>query len=291
VKLGLQIPSYTWPGGPERLGETLRDVVQRAEAAGYDSIWVMDHFFQIPVIGPADLPMLEAYTTLAHIAGVTSRVGLGSLVTGVTYRHAGVLAKIVTTLDVLSGGRAWLGIGAAWNEHEHRGLGVPFPPVAQRFVELEETIRVCLQMWSDDNGPFEGSHHHLTETLNSPQAISKPHPPILIGGGGERKTLRLVARYADACNVFGDADAFRHKMEILRRHCEREGRNYDEILKTVYYAVDVGEDGSRADQVVEELASLAEAGAQMAIGALQEVERPGTIETVGERVIQQAAAL
>ena len=287
MKLGLQIPSFTWPGGAEQLGETLRDVARRAEAAGYDSIWVMDHFFQIPAVGPADEPMLEAYTALSHIAAVTSRVGLGTLVTGVTYRHAGILAKTVTTLDVLSGGRAWLGIGAAWNEHEHRGLGVPFPPVAERFVQLEETIRICLQMWSADDGPFVGRHHHLTETLNSPQAMTKPHPPILIGGGGERKTLRLVARYADACNVFGDADMARHKFDVLRRHCEREGRDYDDILKTSYHVVDVGENGERAQQVVDELGRLAEAGVGGAIGALRGVERPGVLEAVGEKVIPQ----
>jgi F420-dependent oxidoreductase-like protein len=291
MKLGLQIPSFTWDGGPERIGETLRDIARRAEAVGYDSVWVMDHFFQIPVVGRPQEPMLEGYTALSHMAAVTSRVGLGALVTGVTYRHPGILAKTVTTLDVLSGGRAWLGIGAAWNEHEHRGLGVPFPPVAERFERLEDAVRICLQMWSDDDGPFDGRHARLDETLNSPQALSRPHPPILIGGGGELKTLRLVARYADACNVFGDPATARRKFEVLRRHCEREGRDEDEILKTVYYPMDVGEGGDRVAEVLEDLASLAEAGVQGVIGRLRAVEEPGTLELVGERVIAEALSL
>jgi F420-dependent oxidoreductase-like protein len=291
MKLGLQIPSFTWQGGPERLGSTLRDIARNAEEAGYDSIWVMDHFFQIRAVGSYKQEMLESYSTLAHIAAVTSRVSLGTMVTGVTYRYPGILAKTVTTLDVLSGGRAWLGIGAAWNEQEHVGLGVPFPPVAERFERLEEALQISLQMWSDDDGPYRGKHYQLAETLNSPQSLSRPHPRIMIGGGGERKTLRLAAKYADASNVFGDAATARHKFDVLREHCEREGRDYDAIEKTVYYVVDVGRGGDRAGEVVEQLGTLAEAGVQAAIGALRGVEDPATIEAVGDKVISQIGDL
>jgi len=284
VKIGLQIPSFTWPGGPAEIGPTLAQIARAADGAGYDSLWVMDHFFQIRGVGPPEEPMLEAYTTLGHLAAQTTRVRLGTLVTGVTYRYPGILAKIVTTLDVLSGGRAWLGIGAAWNEEEHVGLGVPFPPVAERFERLEETLRVCLQMWSDDDGPFEGKHYKLARTLNSPQALTRPHPPILIGGSGERKTLRLVARYADACNLFAGTDQLPRKLDVLRRHCEEVGRDYDSILKTVYYVMDVGENGERVPQVLDDLGRLAEAGVQMAIGALLNVHRIDPIDIVGQEI-------
>jgi F420-dependent oxidoreductase-like protein len=291
MKLGLQIPSFTWQAGPERLGSTLRDIARNAEEAGYDSIWVMDHFFQIRAVGSYKQEMLESYSTLAHIAAVTSRVSLGTMVTGVTYRYPGILAKTVTTLDVLSGGRAWLGIGAAWNEQEHVGLGVPFPPVAERFERLQEALQISLQMWSNDDGPYRGKHYQLAETLNSPQSLSRPHPRIMIGGGGERKTLRLAAKYADASNVFGDATTARHKFDVLREHCEREGRDYDAIERTVYYVVDVGRGGDRAGEVVEQLGTLAEAGVQAAIGALRGVEDPATIEAVGDKVISQIGDL
>lgn len=195
------------------------------------------------------------------------------------------------TLDVLSGGRAWLGIGAAWFEREHRGLGVEFPPAGDRMGRLEEAVQIHLQMWSDDDGPFKGRYYQLEETLCSPPSVSKPHPPIMIGGGGERRTLRLVARYADACNVFGDASTARHKFEVLRRHCGAEGRNYDEIEKTVYFVVDVGPSGERAAQAVDELGALAEAGVQTAIGALRGVHHIAPIEIVGQDVIPQVASL
>ncbi|MGW9193753.1 LLM class F420-dependent oxidoreductase [Micromonospora chersina] len=195
---------------------------------------VMDHYFQMEFTTSAEEPMLEAYTTLGYLAGRTERMTLGVLVTGVMYRYPGLLAKIVTTLDVLSGGRARLGIGASWYDREQRGLGVPVVPVAERFERLEETVRICLQMWSDDNGRFDGRHYQLAETLNVPAPISRPHPPIMIGGGGEKKTLRLVARYADACNLFGNSPAeVAHKLDVLRDHCAAEGRDYDGIDKTV----------------------------------------------------------
>ncbi len=293
MKLGLQIPYFTWPGGPPDVARKLGEIVRSAEAAGYDSIWVMDHHFQIPMVGPAEMDMLEAYTTLGFIAGQTSRVGLGTMITGVTYRHPGILIKEVTTLDVLSGGRAWLGVGAAWFEREHLGLGVPFPPLKERFERLEEALQIANQMWSDDNnGPFAGKHYKLAETINVPQALQKPRPRIMVGGGGEKKTLRLVAKYADACNIpTMDPGAVRHKLDILRQHCEREGRNYDDIEKTVITVMNVGSDGSQADQLVEQLGRLREAGVQAALGALIGVENITPIEVMGKQVIPQAAKL
>src|SRR5919198_3691966 len=222
MRIGLAVSNFTWPGGPERIGPTFGRIARDAEQAGPSSLWVMDHFFQIPVFGPPEHEMLEAYTTLAFAAGRTERIELGALVTGVTPRHPGVLLKTVTTLDVLSGGRAWLGIGAAWNEAESRGLGIPFPPIAERFERLEETLQICLQMWEGKRGsemPFNGKHFQLERPLNSPQSLSRPHPPILIGGMGEKKTLRLVAQYADACNFFPTPELPR-KLDVLREHCK-----------------------------------------------------------------------
>ena len=291
MKLGLQIPMFTWPGGAAEMGQRLGDIAGTAEDSGFSSVWVMDHYFQIPMVGAAELDMLEAYTALGYLAGHTSRVRLGTMVTGVTYRHPGILAKQVTTLDVLSGGRAWLGIGAAWFDREHHGLGVPFPSLRERFERLEEALQITLQMWSDNDGPYEGKHYQLAETISSPQPLSKPRPPILIGGGGERKTLKLVARYADACNFFGDPATVRHKLDVLRQHCQDEGRNYHEIEKTVLFVLNVGREGENAGQLVEQLGAFAEAGAQTVIGALIGVEHLQPIEVMGRDVIPQVAEL
>ncbi len=290
MQIGLQIPDFTWPGGPARLGADLATVAAAADDAGFEFISVMDHFFQIGVIGPPEREMLEAYTTLGYLAGCTSRAKLVTLVTGAVYRHPGILAKIVTTLDVLSGGRAWLGIGAAWNEEESRGLGIGFPPVAERFERLEETLQICLQMWRGDETPYTGQHYRLERPLNSPQALSEPHPPIMIGGSGERKTLRFVARYAQACNLFPGPDLAR-KLDVLRAHCEAEGRDYDEIFKTCYFIFDVGEKGERAGQVVDELGALAELGFQAAIGAVARVWEVAPLEVIGGEVIPAVAGL
>ncbi|MBO4161102.1 LLM class F420-dependent oxidoreductase [Micromonospora antibiotica] len=234
MRLGLHYWNYSTPTDPAAIAPTLIETATIAEEAGVASFTVMDHYFQMEAMAPAEEPMLEAYTTLGFVAARTSRMTLGVLVTGVMYRYPGLLAKIVTTLDVLSGGRARLGIGASWYEREQRGLGVPVVPVAERFERLEETLRICRQMWSDDNGPFEGRHYRLAETLNSPQPLRRPHPPIMIGGSGEKKTLLLVARYADACNLFGSSPAeVAHKLDVLRGHCAAEGRDYDAIDKTV----------------------------------------------------------
>lgn len=234
MELGFHVPIFDIDGGTTAIAGELARVGAAAEASGATWLSFMDHYFQIEPTGlPAESNMLEGYTTLGYLAAHTSTVDLGLLVTGVTYRHPGLLAKIVTTLDVLSGGRAVLGIGAAWFDREHHGLGVPFPTVAERFERLEETLRICAQMWDpDDNGPFDGKHYQLAETLCAPQPINRPK--VLIGGGGERKTLRLVARYGDACNLFAtDPADVRHKLDVLRRHCDEAGRDYDTIRKTV----------------------------------------------------------
>jgi F420-dependent oxidoreductase-like protein len=236
MDLSLHLVRFALPGGPAAIGPEITRAAQVADQAGVVSLSFMDHYFQMDRMFPAEEPMLEGYTSLGFVAGQTRAIRLGLLVTGVTYRHPGLLAKIVTTLDVLSGGRAELGIGAAWYEREHRGLGVDFPPLAERFERLEETLQICRQMWSDDNGPYQGRHYHLEETLCSPQPISRPHPPIVIGGGGERKTLRLVAQYADACNLFASTpEAIADKLDVLRRHCDEVGRDPDEIRKTILY--------------------------------------------------------
>jgi F420-dependent oxidoreductase-like protein len=288
MQIGLQIPDYNWPGGPARLGADLATVARAADDAGFEFISVMDHFFQIGVVGPPENDMLEAYTTLGYLAACTSRAKLLTLVTGAVYRHPGVLGKIVTTLDVLSGGRAWLGIGAAWNDEESRGLGIPFPPVAERFERLEETLQICLQMWNDDDSPYQGLHYELDRPLNHPQALSKPHPPIMIGGGGERKTLRFVARYAQACNLFPGPDLAR-KLDVLREHCDAEGRIYDEIRKSCYFIFDPGPKGERAVDIVDQLGALAEMGFDTAIGAVANVWDVTPLEIIGAEVIPAVA--
>jgi len=294
MKVGLQIPYFTWAGGAPELGTKLAEIARTADDSGFDSIWVMDHFFQIPFVGPVELDMLEAYTTLGFIAAHTKKATLGTMVTGVTYRHPGILVKQVTTLDVLSGGRAWLGIGAAWFDREHAGLGVGFPPLKERFERLEDALQIAHQMWNDDNnGTFDGKHYQLKETLNVPHALSKPHPPILIGGMGEKKTLRLVAKYADASNITGQIgpDGLRKKYEILREHCEREGRNYDDIERTVLWIMNPGPDGENAGDMVEQFGRMEEAGVQTIIGSVGGVDSIKPLEVIGRDVIPQVAKL
>jgi len=286
MQVGLQIPLFTTPGGPATLGEDLATVARSADEVGFEYLAVMDHFFQIGVVGPPELEMLEAYTTLGFLAAHTSRVQLLTVMTGVIYRHPGILAKTITTLDVLSGGRAWLGIGAAWNEEESRGLGIPFPPVAERFERLEETLRICQQMWRGDESPYRGKHYQLDRPLNSPQALRRP--PIMVGGGGERKTLRMVAQYADACNLFATPDV-EHKLEVLRGHCERLGRPYEEILKTVYYPFNVGADGERVEQTIADLRRLHDLGFQAAIGSVTDVWQVEPLRVIGREIIPAVA--
>lgn len=264
MEIGLTICSFTWPDG-RGIGPTLAELATTAEHAGVKSLWVMDHLFQIPPLGSPEQEMLEAYTTLGFIAAHTHDVTLGTLVTGVTYREPGLLAKCVTTLDVLSEGRAWLGIGAAWFEEEHEGLGFEFPPLAHRFEYLEETLQICLQMWSDEDDAFEGKHFSLGRTLNSPPAVQDPHPPILIGGSGEKKTLLLVARYAQACNLYAEGpEVVGRKLDVLRGHCEREGTDYDAIQKTILYPTIVP-NAEGADQFVEAMADYAELGVNQVV--------------------------
>ena len=288
MKLGLQIPDFTWPGGPAELGATLAKVARTADDAGFEFIGVMDHLFQIRSVGSDKREMLEAYTTLGYLAGHTSRAKLLAIVTGAPYRFPGMLAKIVTSLDVLSSGRAWLGIGAAWNESEARALGIPFPPLAERFERLEETIQICLQMWSEEEGAFEGKHYQLARTLNSPQSLSRPHPPILIGGMGERKTLRLVARYAQACNLFPTPELPR-KLEVLRRYCEEEGRDYASIEKTSVLSFDANAGEPAIAETVRSLQSLANAGIQRVFVGVTDVHTLTPLDILAERVMPAVA--
>jgi F420-dependent oxidoreductase-like protein len=245
MHVGLQVPNFTWPDEQGAIGDTFATIAQRAERAGLYSFWVMDHFFQIGVLGPPEQEMLEGYSALAFAAGRTNRIKLGTMVTGVTYRYPGLLVKTVTTLDVLSHGRAYFGVGAAWNEEEHHGLGVPFPPTAERFERLEETLQIAQQMWAGNEKPYQGKHYQLARPLNVPPAVRKPHPPILIGGAGERKTLRLVAQYGDACNIslrLG-RDEVRRKLDVLREHCQVLGRPYTDIEKTTLGTLRITRDG------------------------------------------------
>ncbi|GAA1534916.1 LLM class F420-dependent oxidoreductase [Nocardioides humi] len=257
MDLGIHYASFSHPDRERRLAARLAGTARIADEGGISLFTVMDHYFQMEVSGGPSEPMLEGYTTLGFLAGRTERIDLGLLVTGVTYRHPGLLAKIVTTLDVLSGGRAWLGIGAAWYDREHAGLGVPFPPVAERFERLEETLRICDRMWSDDDGPFEGEHYRLAETICVPPPV-RGRVPVMVGGQGERKTLRLVAQYADACNLFtGEGvDGVAGKLEVLRRHCDEAGRDYDEIRKTILWFGDPVAELDRFEREMEQYAAL-----------------------------------
>jgi F420-dependent oxidoreductase-like protein len=290
MRFGFHFLDFTMPGEPESLSRLIRGSAQAAEQSGASWFSVMDHYFQMEHFQTAHDPMLEAYTTLGFLAGVTERMKLGTIVTGVTYRHPALLAKIVTTLDVLSEGRAFLGIGAAWYEREHLALGVPYPPIAERFERLEEALQIALQMWSDDEGPFEGKHYQLAETISQPRTVQLPHPPIVIGGSGERKTLRLVAQYADATNlIVPDPETAAHKLAVLRRHCDDLGRDYDEIEKTVQ--------GSRMDPVSDPDAFLRLAEGFAALGVehmqfgLPHPDPVGYVEKFAETVAPRLAQI
>ncbi|HEY5983669.1 MAG TPA: LLM class F420-dependent oxidoreductase [Anaerolineales bacterium] len=287
MKTGLQIPNFTWPGGPAVIRSKLMEIAGAAEQAGLDSLWVMDHLFQIRGVGPVEAEMLESYSTLGYLAGITRRVRLGTLVTGVIYRNPGLLVKAVTTLDVLSGGRAYLGIGAAWFEREAQALGFAFPPIKERFERLEETLQIARQMWSEDNGPYRGKHFQLAETLCSPQPISKPHPPILIGGMGEHKTLRLVAQYADACNLFAriGLDTIRTKLDVLRRHCDKLHRDYDEIERTALSSVHIAPGQQSAKEVIDLCSALASAGIQHCIFNMPNVHEIVPLEIFAREIV------
>lgn len=290
MRIGLQVNRFTWKGEPDTIRDTLEKIARIADEAGFYSIWVMDHFFQIGHIGEPEEPMLEAYTTLGFLAGVTKKAKLGTMVTGVIYRNPSLLANTVTTLDVLSGGRAYLGIGAAWNEQESKALGFEFPPLKERFERLEEALQINLQMWKGDEKPFKGKYYHLERPMNHPHAISKPHPPILIGGGGEKKTLRLVAQYADACNLFaqlGDEEVTK-KLEILKQHCKDVGRNYDEIEKTAMYQIREAID---PDKVIKDLKHIHDLGFSHVIIGIRNVDELEPLKIFREKVLPKVIKL
>lgn len=292
MKIGLQVVAFNWPGTPQNTGPKLAEIARTADDAGFASLWVMDHFFQLDgMIGPAEDPMLEGYSTLSYLAAVTKNVRLGTLVTGVIYREPAFLIKSVTNLDVLSGGRAYFGIGAAWYEREAKGLGFSFPPLGERFERLEETLQLTKQMWADDLSPYNGKHYQLAEPINHPQPLSKPHPPILIGGMGEKKTLRLVAQYADACNLFiyGGNDVIRHKLDVLKRHCDNLGRDYNEIERTTLGTVHLAPEGMSAKEVIELCRGLAELGIQHAIFNMPNVHDISPLEAFGREIIPAVA--
>jgi F420-dependent oxidoreductase-like protein len=239
MKLGIHFSNFTVPGQPESIASVLAATARAADQGGVSAFTLMDPWFQMEQMGGPAEPMLEGYTGLGFLAGITERMSLGLLVTGVTYRHPGLLAKTVATLDVLSQGRAVLGIGAAWYEREHLGLGVPFPSLRERFEQLEETLQICRQMWSDDDGRYDGRHFQLAETICIPRPLQAPRPPIMIGGSGEQKTLRLVARYADSCNLFAvSPEVVKHKIAVLAGHCETEQRDLAGIEKTIIGGAD-----------------------------------------------------
>jgi len=288
MDLGLHLANFTWSGGSATFVDDLVRTARTAEDVGFTKLSVMDHVWQIGPVGPKELEMLEAYTALGFLAAVTERVQLLAWVTATVYREPGLLAKEVTTLDVLSKGRAMLGIGAAWNEEECVGLGLPFPSTAERFERLEETLQICLQMWSDSEEPYAGKHYQLGRTLNSPQSVQRPHPPILIGGGGEKKTLRMVAQYAQACNLFDSPD-LAHKLDVLRGHCETLGRDYDEIQKTVMGPVEPGPNGENVDATLEHLRDLAGLGVTHMHMRAADGSRTDWLELIGERIIPEAA--
>ena len=287
LRFGLQISSFTWPGGDAEIGPTFGRVVRTADEVGFDSIWVMDHFFQIRSVGTADEPMLEGFSALAYAAALTRRARLGLMVGGIHYRQPALWIKAATTLDVLSGGRAWFGIGAAWNEEESTGLGFPMPGLGTRFRMLEETLQMAHAMWSGERGSgerFDGRTVTATRLLNAPQALSRPRVPIMIGGGGERKTLRLVAKYADATNVFGGPEQIAHKYAVLREHCDELGRPYDEIQRSVLQRIDL--DAEEPARTVERFAALAEAGAQMIIFSVRGVNDTARLERIATEILE-----
>jgi F420-dependent oxidoreductase-like protein len=288
MHLGLHVADFTWPAGPANLARDLTRIATAAEAVGFTKLSVMDHLWQIRVVGEPEQEMLEAYTTLGYLAARTERIELLAWVTAVVYREPGLLAKAVTTLDVLSEGRAMLGIGAAWNDEESHGLGLPFPPTAERFERLEEALQIFLQMCGDSEEPYSGRHYELGRTLNSPQSLRRPHPPILIGGGGEKKTLRLVAQYAQACNLFPGPELER-KLDVLRAHCADVGRDYDDIEKTVMMPLDPGAGGERVDAMLAQLRTLSGLGVTHVHGFVPGVGTITPLEILGEQVIPVVA--
>ena len=286
MKLGIQIDDFKWPGGPEAIAPTLARIVRQADDIGLDSIWVMDHFFQIRGVGPREDPMLEGMTALGFMAAHSSNARLGLMVGGVHYRLPALWVKSTTTLDVLSGGRAWLGIGAAWNEDESRSLGFPFPPLGERFEMLEETLQIAHQMWTGERGTegaHQGRHYQANRLLNSPQSLSRPRVPIMIGGGGEKKTLRLVAQYGDACNVFGTPETIHRKYRILAEHCAAIGRDPNEIERSTLQGIDLRREST--DSVIARFGELFDAGAEHVIFSLDDTANPAHLDAIGRDIV------
>jgi len=296
MRIGLQLPYFKFEGGTPAIAPKIKKIAQSAEDANFYSMWVMDHFFQLGMwLGPAEDPMLEGYSVLNYIAGLTEKIKLGTLVTGVIYRYPAQLVNTVTTLDVLSGGRVYMGIGAAWYEQEAKSLGIPYPDTGTRFEILEDVLRYTHQMWNEnENGAFEGKHIQATATINHPQPISQPHPPIMIGGMGEKKTLRLVAQYADACNLFArvGTDVLQHKLDVLKGHCEAVGRDYDDIEKTALATTQLATGEQTPEDVIALCEDLAQLGFQHVIfnheGYDDILE---TIDTMGKVVVPAVADL
>lgn len=293
MKIGVQINKFKWKGSPDNIGGKLSEIAIALEENNFDSLWVMDHFFQLsPLLGRSSDPMMEAYTTLGYIAGVTKKIKLGVLVAGVIYREPAFLIKQISALDVLSGGRTYFGIGAAWYEREALGLGFNYPPLKERFERLEEALQITKQMWSGDTDPYNGKYYKLQEPVNSPQPITKPHPPILIGGGGEKKTLRFVAKYGDACNVFGFSGVghVKHKFEVLRKHCEDLGRDYNEIEKTVLLSSNfIGSPNPK--KIIDRCQSFAEVGVDHIIYPIPKMDTIKPLETFGKKIIPEVSKL
>jgi F420-dependent oxidoreductase-like protein len=298
MRIGLQIIRFDWPGAPENVGERLREIAGTADEAGFASLWVMDHFFQISFSGPPEEPMLEGYTAATWLAAASRRAKIGLLVTGVQYRHPGILLKAATTLDVLSGGRSYLGIGAGWFEHESRGLGAPFPPLRTRYEQLEETLQIAKQMWADNDAPFSGQHYQLERPICHPQPLAHPHPPIMIGGDGEQKTLRLVAQYADACNLYAGRGlqdlekqtvSVRRKLEVLRAHCEAIGRPFDAIERTALGTILLGPEQMSSADVIGYCKAFHELGIEHLIFNMANVHELWPIEVFGREIIPAVA--
>ncbi|MGD2156884.1 MAG: LLM class F420-dependent oxidoreductase [Anaerolineales bacterium] len=294
MKIGLQIVRFNWPGYPQNIGEKLAEIARTADNVGFDSLWVMDHYYQIaPGLGAEDDPMLEGYSALNYLAGHTKRATLGTMVTGVIYREPAYLVKTVSALDVLSGGRAYFGIGAAWYEAEAKGMGFTFPSISERFERLEETLQITKKMWAGDRNPYYGTHYQLDKPINSPQPLSDPHPPILIGGMGEKKTLLLVAKYADACNLFARVgkETLAHKLEVLKNHCDDEQRDYDEIEKTSLDTVHIAPGKMTIGEMIDKIRDLADLGFQHAIFNMPNVHEITPIEAIGREVIPEVSGL
>ena len=284
MQFGIQHPNFSYDGEGTKTIDALSTLARTAESSGFDSFWVMDHFHQIAFVGPPTEPMLEGWTTISVLAGMTSKIKLGTLVTGNSYRHPSIVAKMGATLDVLSKGRLFLGIGAAWNDLEARAYGIAFPPTGERLARLEESVQIIRKMWTEDEVTFDGKYYKLEKALCNPKPIQKPTPRILIGGSGEKVTLKIVAKYGDACNLFGSTETVKRKLAVLRKHCDEVGREYDSILKTKLAQVMIGEDEAQIKGTISQI----EKG--MPPGMLREMVVYGTPDQVREQVKELADA-